>query len=372
MKKKILFIIWSFSYGGGAEKILSNIVNNLDKEKYDIDILEYYYIDIKKEKINDNINLLPPIIDVKNRKLLNRIKNTIVSFLITRCPKLIRKIYLNKTYDVEIAFNYMIPTFLLNDKSKKKISWMHGAIYDIKNKKKEFRLQKKALINVDNIVAISNRTYDSIIDLYPEFKNKTTIINNGFEFDKILEFSKNKTEENITEGVDILFCGRLDSNKNPLKMLEILNIIKEKGYNYTLGYLGTGELLDKVKEKVHKFGLENNVKMFGYQNNPYSYMDNCKLICMTSYSEGFPTVIIEGMTLGKPFISTSVAGVDEMSDNYKCGFIEDDINDYSDKIIELLNNKELYRVMSDHCKKYVKKFSMKNQINKLEELINKE
>lgn len=44
-KKKVLFIIWSFSYGGGAEKILANIVNNLDYEKYDIDVLEYLHAD---------------------------------------------------------------------------------------------------------------------------------------------------------------------------------------------------------------------------------------------------------------------------------------------------------------------------------------
>ena len=41
-KKKVLFIIWSFSYGGGAEKILANIVNNLDYEKYDIDVRKIF------------------------------------------------------------------------------------------------------------------------------------------------------------------------------------------------------------------------------------------------------------------------------------------------------------------------------------------
>ena len=48
MKKKVLFIIWSYSYGGGAERILTNIVNNLDPSKYEIDILEYVYAGIKK------------------------------------------------------------------------------------------------------------------------------------------------------------------------------------------------------------------------------------------------------------------------------------------------------------------------------------
>ena len=38
--KKILFITWTFSMGGGAEKMLSTLVNHLDEEKFEIDILE--------------------------------------------------------------------------------------------------------------------------------------------------------------------------------------------------------------------------------------------------------------------------------------------------------------------------------------------
>ena len=51
-KKKILFIIWSFTYGGGAERVLANIVNNLDKNRYDIDIIEYWHTNINNEEIN--------------------------------------------------------------------------------------------------------------------------------------------------------------------------------------------------------------------------------------------------------------------------------------------------------------------------------
>lgn len=369
-KKKLLFIIWSFSYGGGAERILSNIVNNLDPNKYEIEILEYFYIGIKKEKINDNIKLLPPIIDGTNRKLSNRIKNAIIHFLISRYPALIRRRYLNKTYDVEIAFNYMIPTFLLNEKSDKLISWMHGAIYDLKENKKNRKIQDKYLKKVNNIVSISNKTYESVVDVFPQYKNKMLIINNGFEFKDIQTKSMEKT--NSKKVFDLIFCGRLDDNKNPLKMLKILKKTKEKGYNFKLAYIGTGNIEKELREKIKEYEFDKNVSVLGYQNNPYVYMKDAKLICMTSYREGFPTVIAEAMTLGKPFISTNVAGAEELSNKNKCGFIEDDIEKYSDKVIELLTNKELYKTMSNECKKHVKKYSMEEQIKKIEALINKE
>lgn len=365
MKKKILFIIWSFSYGGGAEKILSNVVNNMDPKKYDIDILEYQYVGIKKEKINSNINLLPPIIDVKNRSLFNRLKNIIIGFLITRHPEIIRKKFLNKTYDVEISFNNLIPTFLLNKDSKLKLSWVHGAIYDLAKDKRLLKIQDKYFNATDKIVAISNETYNSIVNTYPKYRNKTVIIYNGYEFTNIIKMAKEKTSEKF----DIIYCGRLDENKNPIMLLEIAKIIKEKGYKFKLAYIGEGSLKQELEEKIINFGMQDNVKLLGFQNNPYKYMNESKIICMTSYSEGFPTVIIEGMTLGKPFISTKVAGVDEMSDGNKCGYIENEKTKYADRIIQLLNDDDLYKEMSKNCKHKVKRFSMSNQIKELENLI---
>ena len=50
-KKKVLFYLWSFSLGGGAEKILATIVNNLDPDKYDIDILEMEHFDKPMPKL---------------------------------------------------------------------------------------------------------------------------------------------------------------------------------------------------------------------------------------------------------------------------------------------------------------------------------
>ena len=58
MKKKILFIIWSFTFGGGAESLLTSIVNHLNPEKYEISIIEYYNAGVKEEQVNRNIHVL--------------------------------------------------------------------------------------------------------------------------------------------------------------------------------------------------------------------------------------------------------------------------------------------------------------------------
>ena len=60
-KLKLLFITYTHSNGGGAEKVLTTLVNNLDSEKYDISIFEIVRYDVKQEPLNKNIRLLPPL-----------------------------------------------------------------------------------------------------------------------------------------------------------------------------------------------------------------------------------------------------------------------------------------------------------------------
>ena len=87
-KTKILFFLWSFSLGGGAEKILSTIVNNLDSEKYDIDILEIEHFDKGYEPVDDNIRILKSWQDYRQSKLKRAILWRIRKFF----PNLVRKI----------------------------------------------------------------------------------------------------------------------------------------------------------------------------------------------------------------------------------------------------------------------------------------
>lgn len=363
-KTKLLFIIWSFSYGGGAEKVLANFVNKLDMTKYEIDILEYWHSNNKIEKIDERINVLAPIIDeVQDGK----IKKYITYFLLLFFPNILRKKYIKKEYDYEIAWNYMIPTFLLS-KKKKTISWNHGSISNLKEHKFNKYMQQKSYKKVDKIVAISNNTYNSIIDLYPEFKDKTIIINNSFDFKDINKLA----DEKITtqkKKFTMLYIGRFDENKNPLYLIEVANQLKQKEVDFELWMIGKGTLEEKMKEKINYYHLNKRVKLLGYKSNPYPYFKQTDIVVLASKQEGFPTVIAEGLSLGKPFVSTYVGGIEELSDNQRVGFYTNDMNEYIEKIILLKESKEKYNQMSNDGKKHIAKFTQEKQIEKFEKLL---
>ena len=359
-KKKTLFIIWSFSYGGGAEKILANIANNLNYEKYDIEILEYFHSD-KMESVNSKVKILPPIVDMTKPDMISRIHNKLVhSILIKLFPALIRKIHLRKTYDVEISFNYLIPTFLLNKHSKKRIAWMHSSIYDLEENKRLRNKQRKALSSVDKIVAISNATEKSIATVFPEFKDKIIKIYNGYDFSGMVP------EGTVTD-FQLLYFNRFDENKDPLQFIRIVKRLNDLGLSVTAKMLGTGVLFNEAVRLIREYKLEAQIECVGYKKNPYAYYKHCKVFCLTSHSEGFPTTLVEAMYFGKPFVSTPVAGTDELSQNGNCGFVARDEEEYAIKLLELLTTSELYKNMSEYCSNYVINYSLKNQIQAIEE-----
>ena len=359
-KKKILFIIWSFTYGGGAEKILANIVNNLNTDKYDIEILEFLHSDIGKEEVNDYVKILPPIINTTDKRICARIKNRVLNRLVYIVPELIRKMHLNRCYDVEISFNYLIPTFLLNKHSKKRIAWMHGSIYDLEENKRLRNKQRKALSSVDKIVAISNATEKSIATVFPEFKDKIIKIYNGYDFSGMVP------EGTVTD-FQLLYCNRFDENKDPLQFIRIVKRLNDLGLSVTAKMLGTGVLFDEAVRLIREYKLEAQIECVGYKKNPYAYYKHCKVFCLTSHSEGFPTTLVEAMYFGKPFVSTPVAGTDELSQNGNCGFVARDEEEYAIKLLELLTTSELYKNMSEYCSNYVINYSLKNQIQAIEE-----
>ncbi len=361
-KKRLLFIIWSFSYGGGAERVLADLVNHLDKDKYDIFILEYWFANKKIMEVNENIHVLPPVIDATKA---SKVEMIVKKFLLEHFPKVLRKKYLPKeSFDYEISFNCMIPTFLLS-KNGKTIAWNHGDVYDLNLRDR--KLQNGSFKNVNRIVAISNNTYRSLVELFPHYKEKTMVIPNAYDFDGIYKNCHDEIELKKTKFTAI-FAGRLDKNKNPLFLVNVARILKENGNNFEFWFIGQGDLKEDILQKIKEYELEDYVKLLGFKNNPYPYFNASDIVVLSSKSEGFPSVLAEGLILRKPFVSTLVGGVEELSQEGNNGYVAQTEEEYASKVELLINDKKLYTQMSKNGKEYISSYTFDKQIKALENL----
>lgn len=375
--KKILFITYTHSNGGGAENVLTTLVNHLDPIYYKIDIIEVVQFLVKKEPLNKNIRLLNPMIKAKEK-----IFEKTIYYILYEKPEIIKPLFHLYGYDIIITWNYQLPSFCLRSfKNEIKIAWFHGAIYDflqddIDAKPEHYKqLQLLTWKTADRIVTISKKSLKSLEDIFPELAFKTEIIHNGFDISRIQEFSTKNidiTEPNKCENI-ILGAGRLDRNKNFELLLRSVSKVIHSGINCFLIILGHGDLFSELENIVTQENIKNNVLFAGYQQNPYPYFKHAKIICLTSFSEGWPTIILEGMALGKPFITTPVGGAsDELANNGRCGLVSDwKIQEYADCIKKILTDQNLYEGMSKNCIEKVKEYSIENTTKKFDTLIKK-
>lgn len=388
MKKKILFVIWSFTAGGGAEKILANICNNMDESKYEISILEMENFDVRKEFVKDNIKVLKPISRINNKtyfskkskfmQIVSRIRIKILKLMLYNTPKILRKIILKEKYDIEIAFNYYMPSIFVAASSDKikKVTWVHSSIEDLnyienedKSIKRKYLRQKEAFKNMNKIVAISNRTRKSILDIYPEYENKIISINNGFDFNLIRKLSLEEVKYKKSKSL-IVAVGRLVEQKNFNLLIDVAKILNERMVECEILILGDGEQRDMLDKKIKELNLKKMVKLMGYIKNPYPYMREADVFCLTSLAEGFPTVIAESLALDCPFVSTRVAGVDELSGYGKCGIVvENKKESIANALINIIENEELKKSMAKNCKNIINQYTIKNQIENIEKMI---
>ena len=375
-KLKLLFITYTHSNGGGAEKVLTTLVNNLDAERYDISIFEIVKYDVKCESVNSNIKLLPSLYHCNDRDY----KVKVLDYILEQKPEIIRAMNNSDVYDVIITWNYQLPSFMLPAfPDKKTIAWFHGAIDDLDISdnltavKHRYDLQKNAWGFADKVVTISRKSLQSLETVFPEYMHKAQIIHNAFDV-KISKIKASEKIEDIYENcyLPIIVCaGRLDKNKNFSLLVKTVAKLKRENIECVLFIIGEGPERESLVRLAAESDITDSVFFLGYKQNPLPYIGRAQLLCVSSLAEGFPTVVLESMALGKPFVTTPVAGAsEELADGGKCGLVAEwDIDDYAEKLKILLTDKTLYDRMSENCIKKIQEFSVENTVRQFDNLI---
>ena len=197
-----------------------------------------------------------------------------------------------------------------------------------------------ACFKIKQIVVVSPGIKKSTF-LSTFFYSKTTVIKNIVDIKSI----KEKSDGTIEEKYDIAFIGRLNRIKNPLSFISIIEKVKDVIPNLRVVMLGEGPQEKECKEYIVKSDLEDVIDLKGFLPNPYPQLSRCKLLVMTSLSEGLPIVAIEALALEKPIIVPRLEGMEYIV-NKSCGFICNSEEEFVSKIIYLLNSKQTYMDMS--------------------------
>ena len=362
-KKKVLFFMWSFSLGGGAEKILSTIVSNLDLDKYQIDILEMEHFDKGYEAVPEGVRILKPY---KKRKY-GRLMETMLWRLRIYFPHLVRKWLIKDDYDIEVSFTIMNPAFPFSKRAEvKKFAWIHGSIEAfLEENQAHYRKNHfEQLSQADKIIAISKKTRESIETVYPMFQNKIQTIYNGYDFSTLFEKSEEIPPVTLEKN-SICVIGRLEELKGTDRVLEVFNELQTDVNDVHLYYIGSGEQENFLKEEVERLKLQDKVHFLGYQKNPYSILKQAKLLLSLSKQEGFSGAVVEAVTLGIPFVSTNVGGASELSNDGQFGDVIETDPEALDSLKKYITGE---KKISENYSEFIQQFTIEKQLQQIEEL----
>ena len=154
---------------------------------------------------------------------------------------------------------------------------------------------------------------------------------------------------------DIIFLGRCASPKNPLIFINIIKDLAERLPEVRAVMIGDGELFQETKKQIQALGLDRNIHMYGFLENPYGLLHAGKILCMPSSREGFPLAALEALALGKPVVASPVGGLNNIV-TPECGKLCRSPKDFAEELFRLLTDKKIYQSKSNAALERANKF----------------
>ena len=333
-RKKILFFLESLG-GGGAEKVLTDVICNLDYSKYDVTVCTVTDGDIYQEKVSSVCKYTTFLNTSDYRK--GGVKKFLfwlnIKFIYSLPSELIYKLYIRKKYDIEIAFIEGFATKFIAGSSNprsKKYAWVHIDLQQnpwtsflYKNVDDECEHYKM----FDKILCVSESVRGAFLEKFSSVDERRVQVQyNPINRDEILSMAREECNGyNIGEKkrLRMVAVGRLVAQKGFDRLIKVCSKLVQKGYAFELLILGEGSERAALENMIAEMNLSNTVRLLGYLKNPYAIMTTADLLVCSSRSEGFSTVLTEGVVLGLPIISTECAGVRELFGTRECGQIVD-------------------------------------------------
>lgn len=371
MKTRILFLIDSLKFGGGAERVVSSLSFNLPKN-YELFLLTVIHIKKRYPFQGEHYSLRE-----ENRKRLN--------FFIR--PIKIFKHFKKVKPDIIISFSEITNIFLIITKLIFRleipiiISVQCNPLVRYKKEQKFINLLIKHFypLQIVNGIVVNSKGVETILKKHYKIpEKKITTINNAINFEEINSLKREliSNNDNIsllnTNLIKFVNLSRFRKIKGHINLIRAFSKVKSQISHTKLFLIGDGDLKPIIKQKISELGLDKDVILLGIKKNPFKFMDKMDIFVLSSKAEGFGIALIEAMACGLPIISTNCqSGPREILKHGKYGLLAEvnNINDLAEKMKLLAEDGVLRKKFTKLAQKRVKDYQWKNQKGKWIKLI---
>ena len=308
--KKILFIISDLE-SGGAQRVVSNICNNLIKKNYSIKVLllsdgKVFY------KLNPKIQILHLNLLNESKSFRRKIYNNIQRIL------KIRKIIIDQNPNSIVSFihNTNILSIIANLGLKNKIIVSERNNPYIQKTDLYWKVLQTLTYKFCDYIVVNNyfahkffkKTYDNVV----------TINNSLTKFDSIKRKKKN----------NILIVSRHHHQKNIEIFIKAFSEIHKKFDDWRAIIIGSGVLAEKHKTLSKKLKINSKILWIADIKDIAKYYESSKIFCLPSRYEGFSNSLLEALYFNLDCVvsDSAVAEEDEINEfitKFKCNSHDD-------------------------------------------------
>lgn len=322
--------------GGGVQKVLKNLVSNLNDNLYDITILAY--TDSGKcdsEVYGKRIKYYNFFYDSFSANAFTRLRQRLHTKFMSRIYMfMFRQLY----FDVAIAFQEGIyASFVSRTKAKRKLLWIHNdfSLCHWTSNLYNYSLdeERNCYKAFDSIICVSIDVLNSINKIFGSLSN-LKVCYNPIDIDEIDQKKVETISEKISQRPLFISVGRLCEQKGFDRLLDAVAKLNKDKYTFEVWILGDGVDRDKLEKQKCELNI-HNVSFLGKKDNPYSYMSYADWVLCTSRHEGFCMVLHEAIYLGKAVMTTNNAGAIELLGDSKYGIV---IQNTQESIYEGIKN----------------------------------
>ncbi len=365
--KKILFLIHDLGHGG-AEKVLVNLVNHMDRNKFDITVMSLFDVGVNKQFLKS---------DITYKSCFKRMPKGNSHLMKILSPQRLHKWLIKDHYDIEIAYLEGPCSRIISGcphPNTKLISWIHCTMQNTKMLSASFRSLKEAqqcYRRMNIMVFVSKGVMEAFSQCCPTANQKIVIYNTNES--SLIQTKSAQVSPHPLPPAKFHWCGigKVEENKGFDRMLRIQKRLLEEGYDIHYHIIGTGSLETALKEWCHTNGIHRTVSFEGYQTNPYVFLKNCDFYACASYSEGFSTAATEALIVGTPVCTVDVSGMKEMlGENNEYGIVTENNEDalYAG-IKRLLDDPRLLQYYTEQAVLRGKAFSTEETVRAVEDML---
>ena len=283
-------------HGGGAQRVMVNLLNRFAHESLDLHLAVFDNSGPLKNELSDAVT----VHDLKARRVrqgLFRLLGTI--------GRLSPSVVLATCTHVNLAMGLLRPFLPRGTKLVVREVNVVSAIFDAWRVMLPKRTVMRTLLGqADLVVCQSEFMRDDLTNSLQLPLSSTAVVYNPVDIDRISRLVEGESPYGKhAHGPNIVAIGSMNRPKKGFdRLIEAMPLLKQDQPHARLWILGEGRLERELREQAQRFGVDQAVRFVGFQQDPYRWLRHADLFVLSSRHEGTPNVLLEAMACGCPTV----------------------------------------------------------------------